>query len=212
MNLVVEAVVRINRLMPRPNVGGRESDDAYSEWEYRVGKEVFQEHFGASLLPGAHMLDIGCGIGRNLENLQVLGINTLGVDHNIHSVKQAIHRGFNALHSLEFDSQYNNQSRVFDSFLVSHVLEHMTSSQAEELLHDYLRLLKPDGKVVLITPQESGFASDPTHVEFMDFTVLNKILDNCGLILDQAYSFPFPRYAGSIFKYNEFVVTGRKPT
>ena len=112
---------------------------------------------------------------------------------------------------MEFDSQYNTRSDVFDSFLVSHVLEHMTSSQAVTLIHDYLPLLKPDGKVVLITPQELGFASDPTHVEFMNFLALNEILDKCGLIPDQAYSFPLPRFAGNIFKYNEFVVTGRKP-
>lgn len=63
MDLVLEAVVRLNRLFPKPRVGGRESDDAYSEWEYRVGREVFQRHFGHAELRGARVLDVGCGLG-----------------------------------------------------------------------------------------------------------------------------------------------------
>jgi len=158
-----------------------------------------------------YVLDIGCGIGRNLKNLQILGVRALGIDHNEHSVKEAIHRGFDALDASEFEAQYNNKRDIFDSFLFSHVLEHMTSSQAASLIHDYLPLLKPNGKIVMITPQERGFASDPTHVEFMDFLALNKILEKCGLKSELAYSFPFPRFVGRIFKYNEFVVSGRNP-
>ena len=63
MNLLVELVVRFNRMLPRPRVGGRESDTAYSEWEYTVGREVFLRHFGADGLRGARMLDVGCGMG-----------------------------------------------------------------------------------------------------------------------------------------------------
>jgi len=156
-----------------------------------------------------YVLDIGCGIGRNLKNLKILGIKALGVDHNKHSVNEAIERGFDAVESSEFALQYNNRLGIFDSFLISHVLEHMTSVQAEALINAYLPLLKPNGKVVLITPQERGFTSDPTHVEFMDFLALNTIVKECGLMPDLAYSFPFPRFVGKFFKYNEFVVTGR---
>jgi hypothetical protein len=32
-----------------------------------------------------------------------------------------------------------------------------------------------------------------------------------GLTVERAYSFPFPRMAGKVFTYNEFVMVGRLP-
>lgn len=156
------------------------------------------------------VLDIGCGIGRNLRNLKSLGNHAVGVDHNEFSVKEARRRGYEAHHITEFMRKYESASEIFDSLLVSHVLEHMTWADAVELLKDYLHLLVKNGKIVLITPQERGFASDPTHIEFMDITILRTILQKAGCRVERAYSFPFPRIAGRIFRYNEFVAVGRK--
>jgi ubiquinone/menaquinone biosynthesis C-methylase UbiE len=63
MNLALEAVIAINRLFPKPRIYGRESDEAYSRWEYEVGRDVFTKHFGAEVLQDAEMLDVGCGMG-----------------------------------------------------------------------------------------------------------------------------------------------------
>ncbi len=40
------------------------------------------------------------------------------------------------------------------------------------MLRPYLPSVRPGGRVVFITPQERGFASDPTHVEFTDHEAL----------------------------------------
>jgi len=63
MNLALEAVIAINRLFPKPRIYGRESDEAYSRWEYEVGRDVFTKHFGVEVLQNAEMLDVGCGMG-----------------------------------------------------------------------------------------------------------------------------------------------------
>jgi len=77
----------------------------------------------------------------------------------------------------------------------------------------YIYLLKPEGKLIIITPQEAGFRSDSTHIEFMDFAKLKNILNQLGLIVLQEYSFPFSRLIGRFFTYNEFVLVGqKKPT
>jgi hypothetical protein len=65
--------------------------------------------------------------------------------------------------------------------------------------------------VVLITPQESGFASDATHVAFTGFDELARLLAEHGLVPERRYSFPFPRPAGRFFRHNEFVVVARRP-
>jgi SAM-dependent methyltransferase len=146
-------------------------------------------------------LDIGCGLGRNLSHLG----GGVGIDHNPASVATARFRGHTAFVPEEFDRTEFNRPARFDSILMSHVAEHMSDSQAAELLRTYLGLLKHEGRVVLITPQELGFKSDATHIQFMDFVTLRQIAEINGLRTVTEYSFPFPRFAGRFFKYNEFI-------
>ena len=153
------------------------------------------------------VLDIGCGLGRNLANLGGRGV---GVDHNRHSVGIARSRGLTAFTPEEFQrSEYAQEGR-FDSLLLAHVAEHMEKEDVVNLLRDYLVYLSPGGRVVIITPQESGFRSDRTHVEFANFDTVAAIAERTGLVVERQYSFPFPRSFGYIFKYNEFVTICRK--
>ena len=154
------------------------------------------------LVPG-FTLDLGCGIGRNLEHLQGNGV---GVDHNATCVAEARHRGFRAFTPEEFSRSEYAQAGRFDSLLAAHVLEHMTHTDAIELLRRYLRYVRPGGKVILVTPQERGYASDATHVEFVDFDTLGRFAAELDLVMLRRASFPFPRRMGRIFTYNEFVV------
>jgi SAM-dependent methyltransferase len=158
------------------------------------------------LKPG-FVLDVGCGIGRNLEHVRGCGV---GIDHNSYAVDIARSRGFRAFTSDGFlRSEFASPGR-FDSVLLSHVVEHMSLSEAEDLLRQYLEFVRPGGKVILMSPQEAGFDSDPTHVEFIDFRKLADLSLRLGLRKSKAYSFPFPRFFGKIFKYNEFVWVGIK--
>lgn len=152
-------------------------------------------------------LDLGCGIGRNLE---ALGEEGVGVDHNADAVAIARRRGFVALTPEELRSSPLGAPGGFDALLVAHVLEHMRGEEAEALMREYLALVKAGGRVVVITPQEAGYRSDPTHVEFMDFARVGSLLDRLGLVPIERYSFPFPRMIGKFFKYNEFVTIARK--
>jgi SAM-dependent methyltransferase len=151
------------------------------------------------------VLDIGCGIGRNLE---YLGSRACGVDHNQESVNFAKKRGFQAIHTSEISSTLKN--RKFDTFLLAHVLEHMQDFESVDLLKEYLPLLKLDGRVIIICPQELGFEHDPTHVNFVKFTEIKNILSTAGLSTIKKYSFPFPRFMGKYWVFNEFVVIARK--
>jgi hypothetical protein len=90
-------------------------------------------------------------------------------------------------------------------------LEHIDEATTTELFEDYLPCVRPGGRVVLITPQESGYASDATHIRFVDFDVLRGHAEKAGIQVQRAYSFPFPRPAGKAFRYNEFVLVGTVP-
>ncbi len=153
-------------------------------------------------------LDVGCGIGRNLLNLPK---SSVGVDHNAHSISIARSQGLNAFEVEEFKASSFAQNKYFDSMLLAHVLEHMNFEDGSSIIRSYLPYVKSGGKVVLITPQSAGYASDSTHVEYMPFSRLEDHAEALGLKVEKKYSFPFPQLIGNVFKYNEFVLVARLP-
>lgn len=152
-------------------------------------------------------LDIGCGIGRNLATLPA---GSIGVDHNADSVAVAKAAGFSALTVEEWAASDLPRSPSFDSFLVSHVVEHMEFENAIELLNYYLPSLRSSGKVLFICPQEKGYRSDPTHVSWTTNEDLGRLSREVGLRPVAQKSFPLPRFAGRYFTYNEFQLLALK--
>jgi len=153
-------------------------------------------------------LDLGCGIGRNLG---VLPPGSVGVDHNAEAVALARSSGYDAYTVREFLDGALAVPAAFDGLLAAHVVEHMDREQALRLLGDYLRFVRPGGLVFLVCPQERGYASDPTHVWFARDTELLELAQTLGLEPQRSYSFPFPRWTGKLFIYNEFCLTARIP-
>jgi SAM-dependent methyltransferase len=153
-------------------------------------------------------LEVGCGVGRNLRHL---GKGAVGIDRNALAVDFARRAGLDAFQPEEFRASPHAQPPRFDTLLFAHVLEHMSRAGAVGLVCEHLGYLARGGRVVVITPQERGFASDETHVEFMDFVQIDRILRESGLEPLRFFSFPLPRLFGRIFAYNEFVGIGRLP-
>lgn len=148
------------------------------------------------------VLDVGCGLGRNLENL---GTDSIGVDHNVDSIRIARERGLDAYTSEEFFALALPRAS-FDSLLFAHVLEHMDQAAGIGLVRAYLPYLRQGGRLCVITPQERGYRSDATHVQFVDFERIHELLDAVAMKVEREYSFPLPRALGRMFTYNEFVV------
>lgn len=168
---------------------------AIYQWNLR------RQHLGRTL-------DVGCGLGRNLVSLES---GSVGVDHNATSVAHARSVGLKAFTVEEFLAGPDARPGAFDSLLLAHVVEHMTPEQARELLSTYLPFVRTGGRVLFICPQEKGYASDETHVTWTDGEALVQLARDCGLEPEPWRSFPFPRAAGKVFTYNEFLVSAIKP-
>ena len=151
-------------------------------------------------------LDVGCGIGRNLK---VLPQGSVGVDTNRYAVAEAQRRGMTAVVAEEFESDPVRSEGKFSAVLFSHVLEHVPRDEAVRLVRNYRRFVKPGGTVVVVCPQEVGYASDETHTEFVDFEAAKAILNSSGVEVHRQYSFPLFRPLGRLFIYNEFITVGR---
>ena len=152
-------------------------------------------------------LDVGCGIGRNLA---VLPTGSLGVDHNADSVAHARGLGLHAVTVEEFQKRAMRPGS-FDTVLVAHVLEHLDAEAGLQLMRTYLPYLRPGGRVLLICPQEKGYASDPTHERWLAGNDLVGLCQELGLVPGRPRSFPLPRRAGKAFVYNEFRLVAHYP-
>lgn len=192
-------------------------DDVYAERLARLGgarwKQVLNVQapyrWNLRRLGLGDTLDVGCGIGRNLL---ALSPDSVGVDHNARSVEIARQRGLTAYEPKEFHAfAAQRYQEHFDTLLLAHVIEHMDPDTARTLITEYLPYLHPGATLVLICPQEAGYRSDATHKTYMDFPRIREVAEGCGAQITRQLSFPFPRPAGRVFRYNEFVVVGRLP-
>lgn len=148
------------------------------------------------------VLEIGSGIGRNLRNLRG---NAVGIDTNGEAVQMCRDLGFRAYTPMGFCGSPDDVPGSYDALLLAHLLEHVTFDEGNELIVSHLKYLRPGAHVMVICPQERGYASDPTHIRWIDFSGLEAHRRAVGLKLVNQTSFPFPRAFGKAFIYNEFI-------
>jgi len=138
--------------------------------------------------PGGRVLDVGCGEGRTLEQLRDLGWQVEGVDFDSRAVRNAETRGIPARLGTLADQHYPDSS--FDAVIHRHVLEHVPDPVA--LLAECRRVLKPDGRLVLLTPNAKSlgharFGADwrglepPRHLQVFTPDALRRAAETAGL-------------------------------
>lgn len=114
--------------------------------------------FNVMYLPfirGGRLLEVGCGSGAMLELMNRLGWDAEGIDFDSKAVTAARSRGLKvALGSLE-QQTYANES--FDAITTSHLIEHVPNPSA--LVEKMLELLKPGGRLVVVTPNTASMGS-----------------------------------------------------
>src|SRR4051812_13144072 len=176
---------------------GRTDDAAYTDrlrgkeavWWKRLLDVQRPYRWNLRRLDLGFTLDLGCGLGRNLQHLEGRGV---GVDHNPTSVAECRARGLEAYTPEDFLASERARPGAFDSLLAAHLVEHLPADDGLELMRTYLPYVRDGGRVVLITPQRRGYASDPTHVRYVDAAALRTMAGDLGLSVDRVFSFPFP--------------------
>jgi len=99
------------------------------------------------------ILDAGCATGAMLEVFKNRGWQAVGVEISPAAEYARQKRGLD-VYSINLES-CNFSSRLFDVIYASHFLEHLNSPDI--FLLEAMRLLRPGGYIVLITPNISGF-------------------------------------------------------
>jgi SAM-dependent methyltransferase len=199
-------------LAPAPSTRGSDYTDRLvrlgeARWKRIVGVQAPYRWNVRRLLGDRDVLEVGCGIGRNLAHLAPRAV---GVDHNEASIEACRERGLTAFTTAEFAATEYARPGRFGGLLAAHLVEHMMHAEAIATLAGYLHYLRDDARAVLICPQERGFASDATHVEFADFDALADVCRALGMAERRRISFPLPRSAGRVFTHNEFVLVSER--
>jgi SAM-dependent methyltransferase len=93
------------------------------------------------------VLDIGCGEGKLLKKDRA---RIFGVDINPSSVEKLVKEGLNA--KLGDVSALPYENSFFDVVHSSNLIEHLSPEEARMMFMESKRVLKPGGRMILITP------------------------------------------------------------
>jgi 2-polyprenyl-3-methyl-5-hydroxy-6-metoxy-1,4-benzoquinol methylase len=101
-----------------------------------------------AIRPGSRVLDLGCSQGLLARALASKGVRIVGVDRTPES---SVSRELEAYHRRDLELPLDiPEERAFDYVVVSDVIEHV--KEREQLLRSARRYLKPDGRLLISTP------------------------------------------------------------
>ena len=134
------------------------------------------------------LLEVGCGNGKLLERMQNFGWQVTGTDFDDHAVAAARTRNLDVRAGPLAAQQFAQGS--FDAIVLKHVIEHVPEPVAELTL--CASLLKPGGKLVLLTPNFAGRGHErwqqhwrglepPRHLQLFTPAALRAAIEQSGL-------------------------------
>ncbi len=138
-------------------------------------------------VPQGRVLDVGCGAGEWLVLMRELGWQVEGVDFDRSAVDVAVRNGLQVrCGSLE---QQNYPTDSFDAVTLNHVIEHVPEPLAT--VRECLRVLKPGGKLVVLTPNSSSLShrcfknnwrglEPPRHLHIFSMRAMRSLLETAG--------------------------------
>ncbi len=110
-----------------------------------AGGEVLWLEYGDK----RRLLDVGCGNGSFLVHMRQLGWEVTGVEPDEEAVSAARKKfGLEAFHGSLEEAKFPDGH--FDAITMNHVIEHVIDP--EGLLKECCRVLRPGGKLVVVTP------------------------------------------------------------
>jgi len=152
------------------------------------------------------VLDVGCGAGTFLRRLKDQKLVGFGIDEDPKLAEFCRHRGLSAESATLADIAVRGEQ--FDGIHLGHIIERHHQYEAEELLKDCLRLLKPGGLVVLRTANASNskvaeeFWNNYRHIRHYPLELATQLLKDAGLEIVYAVE--------ELFGVRDAVVVGRK--
>jgi SAM-dependent methyltransferase len=133
------------------------------------------------------LLDVGCGRGEYLSRMKDLGWDVQGVEPDPVAAELARDIGISVSPGTLQEAAFPDDS--FDAVTMSHVIEHLADPEA--LLAECNRILKPGGRLVVLTPNTDSLArklfgrwwfawETPRHLILFSQDVLERCVTTAG--------------------------------
>jgi SAM-dependent methyltransferase len=137
--------------------------------------------------PG-NLFEIGCGTGRRLAEFRSVGWQVEGQEVDLNAVKTAQQKYGLNIHMGPID-ELEIPDETFDAIIMNHVIEHL--HDPEKVIAHCHRLLKPGGKLVVVTPNIESFGhgyfgadwrgmEPPRHIHIYSCKALQKAAKQSG--------------------------------
>ena len=132
------------------------------------------------------VVDLGCGNHSTLELFSNVGFkNIIGVDQ-LTNIKNTKNEKITFVNSEIINYLTNCKDETFDMISIFDVVEHISLNSIEILFKNIYRVLKPNGSVVIQSPNGSSplfgsiFYGDPTHIFCFNEYSLGNLLISSG--------------------------------
>lgn len=191
----VSAVIRHQPLI------GDHQQDPYAFSGGRDGAMSYIAMIFPYLRGRRHVLDLGCGQGFLMQELEAAGTTVTGVDSNVDMAGKLSARGLDVLTWDAFDfleERIERNPGEFDTIVASHLIEHFQAEEQIDLLRLIYRYLPPGGRMVIVTPNmrnpivaAENFWLDTDHKRPMPLPLLYQLAEDIGFTVVAAGS-PWP--------------------
>lgn len=161
-----------------------------------------------NLKPDAKILDMGCGDGSFLKEMQGLGYSNLTGFDQCPGLERAKNLGFGTFYSSNvwayLDDAEAGSEQDFDAYVMVNVLEHVTDPIA--MLNRFHNIMKSGASLCITVPNDFSilqkaflkvkghlpwFVCLPDHVNYFDFNTLKAVLESNGFsVVDQSALYP----------------------
>ena len=144
--------------------GSRAFYDAWSATGVEAAHSAISRHFASAFAPGARVLDVGCGMGRDLAVLLEMGFDAWGIEPHDGMRARALERhprlaGRIAAVSLPAIGQ--PFAGGFDAIVCSAVLMHLSEDALPASLAALDAVLRPRARVLMALPEmQAGLLVD----------------------------------------------------
>jgi len=125
-----------------------------------------------AVLSRGTVLDIGCGVGDETVRLAGGGRRVIGIDYDPETAALARSRGIGAV--CADGAVLPLATATCDGVCSSHIIEHFVDPVGH--VAEIARVLKPDGVVCVVTPNEPADFENPYHVHLFRPEALRRML------------------------------------
>lgn len=143
-------------------------------WDYLTYMDYTINYINNNIRSGNSILDVGCGDGYLLNNIENPNIKKLGIDLSSNAIQFA--NAFNKNGQFIVKS-VDSVTDEFDMIVLNEVMEHIPDDEIFKFMNNSIRLLKSKGQLIITVPSDD-IPVNKKHYRHYNLKLIIKHIDN----------------------------------